>query len=159
MTGPLEQLLADDHTGMAALLDRADADPDHLDRAAFDEFRARLLRHIGIEEKLLFRTAKAKRDGDPLPIAAKLRSDHSSIATLLVPTPTHAIVGELRRRLARHDTLEEGLDGMYAQVEALLTPDELDDLLRRIDDFPQPPPAPYTDNARILAKVRALLGE
>ena len=53
MTGPVTAFLARDHARLDALLRRAAANPALLDRSAYEEFRARLLRHIAMEEKVL----------------------------------------------------------------------------------------------------------
>ena len=49
------------------------------------EFRGGLLRHIGLEEKILLPDARRRRGGEPLPETARLREDHGILATLLVP--------------------------------------------------------------------------
>lgn len=157
-TCPLSRFLTTDHERLDALLTRADADPSALDRAAFDEFRAGLLRHIAMEEKILLPEAERRRGGDPLPVADRLTAEHCALAILLVATPTHAIVAEIRRRLVAHNPLEEGETGMYADVARLLSPEEADALVRKLRDFPQPPVAAYSDNPRVLAKIAALMG-
>ena len=90
MPGRLCRFLADDHARLDALLQRAIASPGEIDRAAYAEFRAGLLKHISMEEKILLPAAQRTRGGEPLPFAAKLRLDHGALATLLVPTPTPA---------------------------------------------------------------------
>ncbi len=99
MSGPIERILVDDHRRLEALLARAVARSDAFDHAAFEKFRAGLLRHIGIEEKILLRESRAARGGEALPSANELRVQHGAIASLLVPTPTPAIVAELRALL------------------------------------------------------------
>jgi hypothetical protein len=53
---PLVNWLIRDHEGIAELLARADSGGE-LDVPAFELARARLLRHIAIEEKILFPAA------------------------------------------------------------------------------------------------------
>ena len=121
--GPIEQLLTDDHRRLEALLEQAAAAPPAGEGAAsFEGFRAGLLRHIGIEEKILLRQSRAARHGEALPMAAELRVQHGAIASLLVPTPTPAIVAELRALLAEHNLHEEGEAGLYHQCDQLLAP-------------------------------------
>ena len=91
--GPLSRFFADDHRRIEALLDRATAGPGPIDPVSFEEFRAGLLRHIGMEEKILLPAVQRARGGTPLPIARQLHLDHGAIAALLVPTPTPAVVG------------------------------------------------------------------
>ena len=47
--GAIHAFLADDHARLDALLSRAVADADNVDRDAYAEFRAGLLRHIAME--------------------------------------------------------------------------------------------------------------
>ena len=69
MPGPVSAYLEDDHALIDRLLDEAVRNPDSFDRSAFARARARLLRHIGIEEKILLPDAKHRRGGRPLPVA------------------------------------------------------------------------------------------
>jgi hypothetical protein len=108
MSGPLTNVLADDHTRLDGLLQRAMAVGGAVDCAAYAEFRAGLLRHISLEEKILLPAAQRLQGGDPPPVAATLRLDHGALAALLVPTPTPAIIAAIRTILAAHNALEEG---------------------------------------------------
>ncbi|HYU16878.1 MAG TPA: hemerythrin domain-containing protein, partial [Candidatus Acidoferrum sp.] len=111
---PLIEWLVRDHRAIEALLDRAGA-AGALDAQAFEELRARLLRHIAIEEKILFATVKRARGGAPIERARRLRIEHAAVTTLLVPTPDLALVGELRGLLEIHDRQEEGPGGVYQE--------------------------------------------
>jgi hypothetical protein len=157
VNGPIRRHLVEDHGRLEAHLARAASDPARIDLDEFRRFRAGLLRHIGIEEKILLPAARRLCGGDPLPVARRLRLDHSALATLLVPTPTHALVAEIRRVLASHNPLEEDEGGMYDQVDGLLTPAEAEALLGRIRAVPEPPCAPYRDDPRIHARIARLL--
>ncbi len=108
-----------DHEAMDRLLGRADG-AARLDRDAFERFRARLLRHIAIEEKVLFAAARRAGGGAPLSRAARLRREHAAVTSLLVPTPDLALVGEIRQLLEPHDGLEEGPGGVYEECIGLL---------------------------------------
>ena len=57
--GPIATLLAEDHADLDALLERAVPAPGAVDLASYGEFRVRLLRHIAIEEKILFPAIRA----------------------------------------------------------------------------------------------------
>lgn len=142
--GPLSRAMAADHERLEALLERSVADPQRFDVAAFEEFRAGLLRHIGIEEKILLTDARRRRGGAPLPEAKTLRVEHGALASLLVPTPDHALVAEIRALLHSHDAREEGPGGLYETCERLAG-DEVSELLERVRRAPSVPAAPHFD--------------
>ena len=97
----IRSFLERDHARLDQLLARAGRDPENIDMEAFGEFRRGLLKHIGMEEKILLPAIQRLRCGEPLAIAAKLRLDHGAIAALLVPTP-RARSCERSRRCWRH---------------------------------------------------------
>ena len=105
------------------MLNRAVARPDKLDIEAYAEFRVGLLRHIGIEEKILLPAARRHRGGEPLPIAAKIRLDHGALVALMVPPPTRALVSTIRSILTKHNKLEEEVDGLYESAESTIGAD------------------------------------
>jgi hypothetical protein len=116
----ISRFLTEDHDRLDSLLRRALARPGEVDREPFDAFRVGLLRHIGIEEKILLPAAREARGGDPLPLARRLRIDHGAITSLLVPTPTPAIAAELRSILEPHNVVEEEPGGLYETCDTLL---------------------------------------
>jgi hypothetical protein len=138
--GPIERLLTEDHVRLSRLLERADRQAE-LDVDAFEEFRRGLLRHIGMEEKVLLPAARKHR---PVEIAAALRKDHGVIAKLLVPSPTHALCEELREVLGRHNGLEEGEGGLYALCDVALF-GEIEEILQRLRNYPEVPAAKHYD--------------
>lgn len=156
MNATLRALLESEHAHLDNLLARALVEDGALDEGAFATFRAGLLRHIGMEEKVLLPLARVRQGGDPLPVAARLTADHAAFATLLVPRPTPAIVRALRRRLAEHNPLEEGEAGMYAQVARLLEPGEESSLVADLARFPEVKVAAYSDHPRAVARAREL---
>jgi hypothetical protein len=117
--GPITDFLLEDHRRLEALLQSAVAHADHVDQGAYDQFRAGLLRHIGMEEKILLPAAQRLQGGEPLPIASKLRLDHGAIASLLMPPPRAAIIAKLRAVLKVHNTIEEGPGGLYETCDEL----------------------------------------
>ena len=154
--GPVARFLADDHARLDALLQRAGARPGTVDAVPYCEFRAGLLKHIGMEEKILFPAAQRARGGEPLPVAAKLRLDHGALAALLVPTPTPAIVAAIRAILSEHNGLEEAPGGVYEICEQLAGP-AADTLLAHLRAAPEVPMHPHVDGPRIMdAAQRAL---
>src|SRR5512145_2601919 len=117
--GPIHRFLATDHERLDALLSSAVKPSGEVDLATYAEFRAGLLRHIGIEEKLVFPASQRANGGIPLPIMARLRLEHGALALLLVPTPTAGTVERIRWVLAGHNEVEEGSDGIYDACERL----------------------------------------
>jgi hypothetical protein len=156
MPGRLCRFLADDHARLDALLQRAITSPGDIDRAAYAEFRAGLLKHISMEEKILLPAARRARGGEPLPLAARLRLDHGALATLLVPTPTTAIIATLRTILAAHNAIEEGSEGIYATCEQLVGA-EADSLLAQLYAAPEVPVAQHADGPRVIETMRRAL--
>lgn len=90
------------------MLRRAAPSAANIDMGAYAEFRRGLLRHIAIEEKILFPAARRARGGAPLDRARELRIDHAAITSLLVPTPDGALCAELADLLTSHDAKEGG---------------------------------------------------
>jgi len=156
VTGPIDRFLSQDHARLDELLRQALADPSTVDLAPYERFRAGLLRHISMEEKVLLPAARRLRGGEPLPAAKQLRADHGALAALLVPTPTPAIIAAIRDVLAGHNPLEEGPDGVYAECERLLGP-EAQSLLARIHEVPEVPLAAHVDGPRVHEHVANLL--
>jgi hypothetical protein len=148
--------LAGDHTRLDGLLRLAMAAADAIDRAAYAEFRAGLLRHISLEEKILLPAAQRWQGGDPLPMAATLRLDHGALAALLVPTPTPTIIAAIRTVLAAHNALEEGPGGVYERCEQLAGA-EAGALLAQLQAAPEVPVAPYSDGPQVMRVVRRAL--
>ena len=72
-----------------------------------------------MEEKVLFPAIQNTTGGKSLPSVEQLHLDHGALAALLVPTPTTSILNAIRTILRRHNTLEEGPDGIYRRFEQL----------------------------------------
>jgi hypothetical protein len=148
--------LAGDHRRLDELLARAAREEDKIDLNTFAEFRRGLLKHIGMEEKILLPAIQAMRGGKPLPIAAQLRMQHGAIAALLVPSPRSAVLKALRAILARHNALEEGPRGVYAECERIAG-DRAAELLRSLEAAPEVPAAAHVDSERVEASARRAL--
>ena len=153
MPGSVYRYLADDHRRLEQLLDRSTRDPSRIDTAAYLEFRAGLLRHISMEEKILLPAARAALGGKPPPLAAVLRLDHGALAGLLVLTPTLTIINAIRTILAAHNPKEEGPDGIYSQCEGL-PGFNADEILPRLQKAPSVAMADYIDSPLALASAR-----
>jgi hypothetical protein len=153
---PIARFLASDHERLDALLTRAVRDRGALDRAAFDEFRAGLLRHIAIEEKLLFPAVREARGGEPHPDWKRLRIDHGALTSLLVPPPTEELVGEIRSILDPHNLVEEGPGALYESCDELLG-GRAAELQERMRSYPPVKVAPYRDGPRVLRRAEDAL--
>jgi hypothetical protein len=146
MHGPVTEYLALDHQRLDHLLTESTEGAGAIDVELFQLFRKGLLRHIGMEEKILFPAARRVL-GAPVPGTERLRADHSRIVALLVPTPTPQIVDELKSILVTHDAAEEGPDGVYAQCERLLST-ESDAILSLLRNAPEVPVRPHFDGRK-----------
>jgi len=151
--GPIAGFLTEDHRRLDVLLQSAVADIDKVDHVRYDQFRAGLLRHIGMEEKILLPAVQQLYGGNPLPVAARLRLDHGAIASLLMPTPTAAVIGMLRQILAGHNEVEEGSDGVYETCEAAVGA-EVEQILVRLQSAPVVNVMPYSDTVAVMNTVR-----
>lgn len=141
--GPIAQHLAEDHDRLDALLERARAPDGSVDMEAFELFRAGLLRHIAIEEKLLFTLLK-RRAPELVPDVELLRAEHSAIARLLCYRPDARLIDDVRALLGPHNAREEGDEGIYAAAERAAG-DELEALTREVVAFGAIRPAPYRE--------------
>lgn len=146
--GLITEHLSEDHARLDALLERAVAGVGALDRDAYDAFRAGLLRHIAVEEKILL---PALRDalGGEAPERRRLRIDHGALAALLVGTPSPELVREIRSILEPHNALEERAAGLYARCDELLAA-RAAEILERIRAYPPVKVAAYSDGPRVL---------
>jgi hypothetical protein len=149
MPGPIGAFLAADHARLDGLLARAEAEPGSVAAEPFAAFRAGLLRHIALEEKILFPAAHRARGGAPLPTFRRLRIDHGAIASLLVPAPTPALIAELRSILIPHDGIEEADGGLYDACDALLAA-QAEQVLERMRAYPPVRVAPHRDGPRVV---------
>jgi Hemerythrin HHE cation binding domain len=158
MAGKIYHYLAGDHARLDALLERAAAHTEAIEPSAYAAFRAGLLKHIAMEEKILLPAAQRWRGGQPLPIAAKLRLDHGALAALLVPTPTPSIVAALRAILNNHNIIEEGSGGLYEQCEELAGV-EADAILDALRNAPEVRRAPHNDGPNVIEGTRRALAK
>jgi hypothetical protein len=132
-SGKIHRYLAGDHQRLDDLLERATSG-ETIDDAAYHQFRPGLLKHIGLEEKILLPAAQRLRGGEPLAVAAKLRLDHGALAALLVPAPTPQVIAAIRAILRLYNPIEEDPGGMYEQCEELAGA-EADQILRPVAEL------------------------
>ena len=156
MVGKIYHYLADDHRRLDGLLERVISDPKNLDVLAYAQFRSGLLKHIGMEEKVLLPAAQKLRGGEPLPIASKLRLDPGALAALLVPPPTASVVAAIRAILKAHNPVEEDPGGIYDQCEELAGADA-DQILRRLQNYSEVKVLPHVDSPFVMEATRRAL--
>jgi hypothetical protein len=116
--GPIWRYLAGDHAHLDSLLERAGLCRSAEELSAYDQFRGTLLHHIAMEEKVLLPAAERAR-GAPIAEAVRLRLDHGVLAALMMPSPQPRIVRAVRFVLARHNPIEESVNGVYDSCERL----------------------------------------
>ena len=153
MAGPVHSFLADDHKRLDDLLKRALADPERIDNNAYAEFRAGLLKHISIEEKILLPAAQRYRGGMPLPIVARIRLDHGALVALMVPPPTRTLVSTIRSILTVHNEREEEVDGLYEASESAIGKN-VQEILAMMKSAADVPVLPHNPDLRVLEATR-----
>jgi hypothetical protein len=152
----ITDFLVKDHGRLEGLLQSAVAQVGSVDQGTYDQFRAGLLRHIGMEEKILLPAAQRLRAREPLLIASKLRLDHGAIATLLIPTPTVAIIAMIRAVLKDHNTIEEGPGGLYETCDELAG-SEAAQLLATLQAAPEVTVLPQSDTPTVMSTLHRVL--
>ena len=149
----IHEVLAGDHARLDALLAASVRADGTIDDVAFTAFRGGLLRHIGIEEKILFPMVRRRRGKSPL--EEQLHRDHALFAALLVAPPVRERIAEIASLLRTHNPLEEEAGGFYDIAEELAG-DELADIVAGIRAFPDARLAPYSDNATLRRAIEDL---
>ena len=138
MNKHLYNFFATDHRRIEALLEKATEKPDEIQLDYYHQFRTSLLKHIKMEEKVLFPAAQKANNGEPLPLTAKLRLDHGAITSLMVVPPTQEVIKVLLHVLEKHDLLEEEPGGMYDVCEKL-TSDDTTQILEQLKNTTEVP--------------------
>jgi hypothetical protein len=146
--------LEDDHVRIEMALRQATSSGDRIQPEAYAQFRGALLRHIGMEEKILFPAIRNATAGNSLPGVDQLHLDHGALAALLVPTPTKSILDAIRTILQGHNEIEEGPEGIYRQFERLPGIDA-DGILARLQAAPLVALNPHVDNGTAVESMRA----
>ena len=152
--GRISSYLEDDHARIETALRRATSSGDHIQPEAYVQFRGALLRHIAMEEKILFPAIRNAQSGNAMLGIDQLHLDHGALAALLVPTPTKSILDAIRTILQGHNRIEEGPEGIYRQFEGLHDIDK-DSILARLQATPPVALNPHVDNAIAVESMRA----
>lgn len=156
MNKPIHDFFTNDHHRLDKILNSAIADIENIDPELYHQFRTGLLKHIKMEEKVLFPAAR-KIDAAKLnKVMPRFRLEHGSLTALLVPPPNRQIINAIRHVLEKHDLAEEQPGGLYDICEALTsgqTQQLLDDL-KKTEEVPVHPPNPHP--VALESAVRAL---
>lgn len=156
MNKPLYHFFINDHRRIDELLDKATQNPDNFQMEYYHQFRTGLLKHIKMEEKILFPAAQKANGNVPLPLATKLRLDHGALTALMVVPPSREMIEVLRYVLDKHDLLEEEPDGMYDVCEKL-TEGETNTLLQQLEKMAEVPVHPFNEAAYALDVAKRTL--
>jgi hypothetical protein len=111
MNKQLHQFFTNDHRHLEDLLKKATENPADVQMEYYNAFRTGLLKHIKMEEKILFPAAQKANGGVPVPMAAKLRLDHAALTSLMVLPPDAPLIKVLLYILDKHDLEEEETGG------------------------------------------------
>ncbi len=153
MAENLYHYLVSDHHRLDGLLDRATSVPGAIDRIPYDAFRAGLLRHIAMEERILFPAIARLQGGKQAPLVKQLRLEHGALSALLVPPPDAAVVSTLRKILSAHNRREEEDAGVYRLLDQLAGTEAVS-LLEKLKATPPVPVAPYNSRPDVLDATR-----
>jgi hypothetical protein len=156
VAGELHKFLSDDHDRLDRLLSRIVSADGTIDAEAYVDFRSGLLRHIAIEERVLF--PEGRRRAGETEMMRQLHRDHAALAALLVPPPTSVEIGQIIDILTTHNRLEEDAGGLYEWIETL-SGDELTDVMRRVHAIPETRLAPHFDTPITRSSIQQLLRE
>jgi hypothetical protein len=156
MNKPLYHFFTNDHRRIDELLDKATENPDNFQMEYYHHFRTGLLKHIKMEEKILFPAAQKANGNVPLPLAAKLRLDHGALTALMVVPPSREMIIVLRYVFDKHDLLEEEPGGMYDVCERL-TEGETNTLLQQLEKVAEVPVHPFNEAAYALDVAKRTL--
>ncbi|MEO6905154.1 MAG: hypothetical protein ABI148_02235 [Ginsengibacter sp.] len=159
MNKSLHQFFAEDHQRLEQLLIRATERPDEIKMEDYLQFRTGLLRHIKMEEKVLFPAAKKINPSIMDDITPRSRLEHGALTALMVPPPTSSLIKVIRHVLEKHDLAEEEPGGLYDVCETL-THGQTQDLLDQLINTPvvpvhPPNPAPIAIESARRALARA----
>jgi len=140
----LHQFFTNDHRRIDTLLDKATQQPGVINSEYYDLFRRGLLRHIKMEEKILFPAAKKVNKAVMENLIPRYRLEHGALTALMVPPPDLPLIKVIRYVLEKHDTAEEEPGGLYDVCESL-TSGETQELLNQLshtEEVPVHPPNP-----------------
>ncbi len=149
----IHDFLSADHDRIDGLLRLAVADPGSYNLTAYAGFRKGLLRHISMEEKVLFPAMQRMHPGERIPVLDRLHGDHGALVALLVPPPSPEIIATIRAILTGHNALEEEGTGVYRVVEQDAGANA-EEILRDLQSTPDVPVHPHNLKPEVLEATR-----
>jgi hypothetical protein len=152
MHGVIHKYFTDDHRRLEVLMNQATMTPDEYEMTAYGQFRRGLLKHIKMEETIIFPALEKSRSGVYSERIAKLRLDHGALTALMVPPPSPTIVNALRFILAAHNQLEEESKGLYDLCDEYVQ--DAERMLLKIEQIPDVPVLPHKTEPFILEATR-----
>lgn len=159
MNKPLNQFFTNDHHRIDQILQKAIKNPDEIDLNYYHQFRTQLLRHIKMEEKILFPAAKQVNLTVMQELIPRYRLEHGALTALMVPPPNYELIKVIQYVLEKHDMAEEEPGGLYDICETL-TEGQTQELLIQLAATgevpvhpPNPAPIALTSAKRALARA------
>lgn len=156
MNKPLYNFFENDHRRIETFLEKATEDPVNVQAGLYHQFRTGLLRHIKMEEKILFPAAQKANGGVPLPLQSRLRLEHGALTALMVVPPTPEVITVIWHVMKKHDQVEEEPGGMYDVCEKLAS-NETEALLEQLNNAPDVPVHPHNEAAYALESAKRSL--
>lgn len=156
MNQEITNYLSADHDRLDALLKQSLKPGGSIDLDAYHQFRQGLLRHIGIEEKVLIPALKNDLDDVMKETLDRIRTDHSAIIALLVPTPSTDIISALHAILEKHNELEEKNGGFYERSDAYDAQASLH-MAENVRNAPEVKSLPNNPDPKVLEATRRAL--
>ncbi|MEW6060475.1 MAG: hemerythrin domain-containing protein [Bacteroidota bacterium] len=156
MTHEITEYLANDHDRLDGLLKQVITPSGEINTSVYHQFRQGLLRHIGIEEKILIPALQSKLDDTTKQTVERIRMDHSAIVALLVPPPSSGILTALKSILTQHNELEEAHGGFYERAD-LADTGSTQPLVERVKNFPDVKSLPNNSDPKVFEATRRAL--
>ncbi len=137
MSGPLHKFFTEDHRRLEGILKITDIRANEFDMDAYGRFRKGLLKHIKMEETILFPALEKYKRGVFTERIEKLRLEHGALTALLVPPLSSLILKALRFILSNHNMLEEEPEGLYDLCDEFVqNPETVLNKLEQTSDVP-----------------------
>lgn len=159
MNKPLHHFFSTDHHRIELLLNKAAGENGEIAMDYYNQFRTGLLRHIKMEEKILFPAAITANKDLTQKLLPRFRLEHGALTALMVPPPTADLIRVIKHVIEKHDLAEEEPGGLYDVCERL-THDQTATILEKLHNTGEVPvhppnPAPFALEAAKRALARA----